>query len=142
MAPLHGPGQGLKADVVGAAIPAEGDELDLPLNLPLPLQGIIGRLHPGQGGAGALKGRMDVAVLIGGVGIEEGADLQAAGGVAHHRPVLLPQGPQNAPDRNARPAAGAEAVSPHKAFFFLQGLFEMIGSLCVFHGRLPPLSQM
>ena len=61
---------------------------------------------------------------------------------AHHRPVLLPQGPQNAPDRNARPAAGAEAVSPHKAFFFLQGLFEMIGSLCVFHGRLPPLSQM
>ena len=85
---------------------------------------------------------MDVAVLIGGVGIEEGADLQAAGGVAHHRPVLLPQGPQNAPDRNARPAAGAEAVSPHKAFFFLQGLFEMIGSLCVFHGRLPPLSQM
>ena len=67
MPALHGAGQGLKADVVGAAIPAEGDELDLPLDLPLPLQGVISRLHPGQGGAGALKGRMDVAVLIGGV---------------------------------------------------------------------------
>ena len=33
VAPLHGPGQGLEADVISAAIPAEGDEFVVVLHL-------------------------------------------------------------------------------------------------------------
>ena len=142
MAPLHGPGEGLEPDVVGSPVPAEGDELDLPLHLAFALEGVVGGFHPGEGGAGALKGGVDVAVLVGGVRIEEGAHLQAAGGIAHHGAVLLPEGPEDAPDGNPRAAAGAETVAPYEALLLLQRFLKMIGAVDGFHVPLPPLSQM
>lgn len=140
MAALHGPGERLEADVIGAAVAAEGDELDLALDRSLALEGVVGRLHAGHGGAGALKGGVDVTVLIGRVGVEEGADFQAAGGVADHGTVLFLQGPQHAPDGDACAAPGAETVAAHETLFFLQRFFEMIGSF--FHDCLPPLAQV
>ncbi len=115
MAPLHGPGEGLEPDVVGSPSPPKVMNLTSPLHLAFALEGVVGGLHPGRGWRRPLKGGVDIAVLVGGVGVEEGTDLQAAGGVAHHGAVLLPEGPEDAPDGDPRAAAGAEAVAPHES---------------------------
>ena len=98
--------------------------LTSPLHLAFALEGRCRRPPPRRGGgAGALKGGVDIAVLVGGVGVEEGTDLQAAGGVAHHGAVLLPEGPEDAPDGDPRAAAGAEAVAPHESASFFSNVF-------------------
>ena len=96
VAPLHGPGQGLEADVVGAAVAADGEEFEVVPDLAPLLEGLVGRLHAPAGGGGVLEGGVDVAVLPGGVGVEEGGDLQAvflAAGKAgvSHKSIFLPQ---------------------------------------------------
>ena len=46
MATLHGAGQRLEADVIGAAVAAEGDELVGIVDLALTLQGVVGASTP------------------------------------------------------------------------------------------------
>ncbi|CAN4008624.1 TVP38/TMEM64 family membrane protein, partial [Dysosmobacter welbionis] len=88
VAALHGAGQALEADVVGAAVAAEGDELVRIIQLAPLLHRPVCRLHAGDRGRRIFKGVVDEAVLPRRVGVHEGGDLQAAGGGAHHRLVL------------------------------------------------------
>ena len=134
MAPLHGPGQGLKADVIGAAVAADGQEFIGAVDLSLTLEDVVGRLHAAAGGRGVFKGGVDVAVLPGGVGIQEGGHLQTAGGVADDRLVSLVQGPGHGPADDARAAAGAQTVAAHKALGLGQLCFEIVS-----HIRTPPV---
>ena len=136
VATLHGAGQALEADVVGAAVAAEGDELVGVIQLAPLLHGPVRRLHAGQGGCRVLEGVVDEAVLPRRVGIHEGGHLQAAGGGAHHRLVLRVQGPQHRPHRDGRAAARAHSVAAGQAVLFHQILFQTI---C--HDCFPPYSR-
>ena len=132
MAPLHGAGQALEADVVGAAVAAEGDELVGVIQLAPLLHGPVRLLHAGQGGCRVLEGVVDEAVLPRRVGIHEGGDFQAAGGGAHHRLVLRVQGTQHRPHRDGRAAARAHSVAAGQAVLFHQIFFQTICHDCSF----------
>lgn len=71
MAALHGARQRLEANIIGAAVAAEGDELIGAVDLALLLQRPVSGLHARAGGGGILEGVVDEAVLPGGVGISK-----------------------------------------------------------------------
>ena len=115
VAPFQGAGEGLEADVIGAAVAADGQDFEVVLDFALPFQHLIGALHPGRHCRGVLEGGVDIAVHPGGVGVLEGGDLQAGGGVADDGLVLRVQGTHHGPAGDARAAAGAQPVPGLKA---------------------------
>ena len=80
VAALHGAGERLQADVVGAAVAAEGDELDPLLELAALVEGAERGLDAGERRRGVLEVGVDVAALPGGVGVARRRHLEAAGG--------------------------------------------------------------
>ena len=126
VAPLHGAGEALKADVVGAAVAAEGDEFIAVVQLAPLFHGLVGGLHPGEGGGGVGEGVVDEAVLPGSVGVHEGGYLQAAGGGADNGLVLRLQCPQHGADGDGGAASGAHPVSGGEAVLLHDVLFQTV----------------
>ncbi len=113
VAAVHRSGERLEADVVGAPVPAEGDELDVLVDEALLLQGAKSGLHAAQRGGGVLEGGVDEAALPGGVRIDGRAHLQTAGGGTDHHRVTGAH--EHLTHHCGRPAAGAHAMSPGQA---------------------------
>ena len=109
VAALHGARERLQADVVGAAVAAEGDELDVLVDLALLLEGAEGGLDAAERGGGVLEGGVDEAALPRGVRVDRGRHLEAAGGGAHDDRVGGAH--EHLPDDDGRAAAGAHAVA-------------------------------
>ena len=109
VAALHGAGERLQADVVGAAVAAEGDELDVLLDLALLLERAEGGLDAAERGGGVLEGGVDVAALPRGVGVDRRRDLEAAGRGADDDRVGRAH--EDLADDDRRAAAGAHAVA-------------------------------
>ena len=120
---LHRTGERLEADVVGAAVAADGEELVGVIQLALAFEHIVSRLDAAAGRGRVLEGRVDIGILPRGVGIQEGRNLQTRGRVAHDCLVALVERAQHAAAHQARAAARAQAVSADKALglgeFFL-----------------------
>ena len=134
MPPLHSAGQRLKAYIVCPSVASEGDKFVIFLYLSLFLKNPVSGLHTGESGTRILKGIVDIAVLIGCIGIHEGGYFQTSGGIAHHSPVLRMQRPQHRPDRHRTAAARTHSVSRRKAlrpahhFFIIISCFHLISS--------------
>ena len=82
VAALHGTRQRLQADVVGTAVAAEGDELDLLVGVDLAgaLEGLESGLDARQGRGGVLEGVVDEGNVPGVVRIDRRGNLQASRG--------------------------------------------------------------
>ena len=111
VAALHRAGERLEADVVGAAVAADGEELVGIVDLALALEDIVSRLDAAAGRRRILEGRMDVAVLPCGVRIQEGGNLEAAGRVADDRLVALVERAHHAAADQTCAAACAQTVA-------------------------------
>ena len=109
MAALHGARQRLQADVVGAAVAAEGDELDVVVDGALLLEGAERRLDAAQSGGRVLEGGVDEAALPRGVGVDGGAHLEATRGGADHDRVAGAH--EHLPYDDGGAATGAHAVA-------------------------------
>ena len=109
VAALHGAGERLQADVVGAAVAAEGDELDALLERAALLQGAEGGLDAGERRRGVLEVGVDVAALPGGVRVASGGHLEAAGGAGDD--VVALDRCEHLVDDDGGAAAAAEAVA-------------------------------
>ena len=109
MAAFERPGERLKADIIGAAVAAEGDELDILVD-PAPLaEHLIGRLDAGNARSGVLKGDVHEGHAPGAVGIYGRRDLHAARRADHDHRVVNAH--QRLTYRRGRAAAEAHAVS-------------------------------
>ena len=109
VATLHGAGERLQADVVGAAVAAEGDELDVLVDLALLLERAVGGLDAAERRGGVLEGGVDVAAGPRGVRVDRRRDLQAAGRRAHHDRVVGTH--QHLTHDDGGTAAGAHAMA-------------------------------
>ena len=123
MAALQGAGQRLKTDIIGAAVSADGQDLEIPLLQALALPDGIGRGYAGGHCGSIFKSGMDVGILPGCIGILEGRDLQAGGSVADDCLVFGIHGTHHGPAGDPGTAARAEAVAGGEAFGFIQFLF-------------------
>ena len=109
VAALHGAGERLEADVVGAAVAAEGDELDALLELAALAQGTKGGLDAGERRGGVLEVGVDVAALPGGVRVARAGHLEAAGRAGDH--VVAVDLREDLVHDDGGAAAAAEAVA-------------------------------
>ena len=126
MASLHGAGQGLQSDVVGAAVAAEGDELVGVVDFTLALQYAVSGFHAAAGSCGIFKGGVDVAVLPSGIRIHERRNFQTSCSVGDHGFVFGVQGAEHGAHGNAAAAAGTQTVAGGEALRLTQFLFEII----------------
>ncbi len=133
VAALHGAGERLQADVVGAAVAAEGDELDAVLELAALVQGAEGGLDAGERRRGVLEVGVDVAALPGGVGVARRRHLQAAGGAGDD--VVALDLAQHLVDDDRGAAAAAEAVAAGELRRLVPQLLHAAAVLVVELGR-------
>ncbi len=113
VAALHRAGEGLEADVVGAAVAAEGDELDVLLgDLSLADQAPVGSFDAADGRGGVLEGVVDPGHAPGGVGIDGRRHLQAAGGVGDDHRIVNRRQHLPHDDRSPRTADVPAPVAP------------------------------
>ena len=119
---FHGTRQGLEADIIGTAVSAESDELEIFIfrQSPSLAERLVGSLHAAQGRAGVFKGVVDITVLPGCIGIHVRGYLKAACRVADDRAVTLVQGPQHSPHADGGSAPGAHPVPGGQALRPLQ----------------------
>ena len=113
---LHGTGQALQADVVGAAVAAKGAELDLLVggDLAGALQAVVGCLDAGHG-RGAVRERVvDKRGLPGRIRVDRRGHLQAARRAAAHD-VGIARAHQHLADADRRSAAAAQTVAAGEA---------------------------
>ena len=136
---LHGAGQRLKTNVIGSAVPAEGDELEILFfrKSSSLAECPVSCLHAAQGRSRIFKGIVNVAVLPGGVRVHIGGDFQAARGVADDGPVFRMKGAQHGAHTDGSSAAGAHAVAGSQTLRPLQHGFEaeilLIDRCCIIY---------
>ncbi len=129
MAALHGAGQRLEADVIGTAVAADGQDLEVVLDLALLLHDLVGALHTGGHSGGVLESGVDVAVIPCGEGVLEGGDLQAGGGVADDCLVSGLHGAHHGAAGDARAAAGAETVTGLETLGLAHLFFQIVSHI-------------
>jgi hypothetical protein len=113
VAALHGAGEGLQADVGGAAVAGYRNGLHVAVgDFAFAPQGLEARLDTGSHRSGVLEGDMDVGVQPGRLGVGRGNDLHAARGVGDDD--VIAEALEKQPQREhftaalAGPVAGAE----------------------------------
>ena len=116
MAALHSTGQALQADVVGAAVAAEGHELDLLVSgdLACALETVVGSLDAGQSGAGVGEGVVDERSIPARVRVHGRGDLEATGRVGDDD-VVVAGTEHDLAHGDACTAATAEAMTAAEA---------------------------
>ena len=117
MSAFHRTGQGLETDIIGTAVTAEGDELEVILHLALFLEDIVSSFYTAAGSGSIFKCTMDVAVCICGIRIQEGRNLQTAGCIGDNSLILRLQCTQYTANRNTGAAAGTQTVTADKTLF-------------------------
>ena len=131
---LHRAGERLEADVVGAAVAADGEELVGIVDPALALEDIVSRLDAAAGRRCILEGRMDVGVLPCGERIQEGGNLKAGGRVADDRLVALIERAHHAAADQTCAAACTQTVAADETLRL--GKFNF---MIICHFRTPPV---
>ena len=122
---LHGTGEALQADVVGAAVAAKAHELDLLIrgDLAGALEAVIGGLNTAQGCGAVGKGVVDEGRVPARVRIDRCGDLQATGGVGNND-VVVSRTQHDLAYRDACAAAATEAMAAAEALGQVRELFD------------------
>ena len=126
MPPFHRARERLEADIIGAAVPAEGNELIIALYLAASFQRFISCLHTAAGRARVFERIMYEGILPGRIRISEGRYLQTSRCAGYYRMILRVKSPQNISDRNRAAAPCAHSVPGSKTFLPIHRFFKII----------------